>query len=287
MNRVICPNGHFYDGDKYSACPHCAEGVKAVEPSYFDHISKNQKATEPQDEKKEKKKGIRWKKDNSEIPSSETFYLFGRDETMEQKSEYTATPGTASIGSNIVSKQTENPANSVSYSNTGAGVAEQEVSRQSMDLGSAIKAAQTPSVPKVQLAYNQAPSDEGKTVGFFSNGLSDDPPVGYLICIAGDDFGRGFLLKSGNNAIGRSQSMDVVITDPKVSREKQAFVLYEPHKRVFYVKPGEGNGLCYFNDELVMMPMQINPYDVITIGDTRLMLIAVCSERFSWEDVEK
>ena len=35
MNRVICIKGHFYDGDKYSSCPHCAEGAAPIEPDHF------------------------------------------------------------------------------------------------------------------------------------------------------------------------------------------------------------------------------------------------------------
>ena len=127
--------------------------------------------------------------------------------------------------------------------------------------------------------------DDMKTVGYYSTGKATEPPVGYLICTKGDDYGTGFLLKSGNNTIGRSASMDVVVMDMKVSREKQAFVMYEPHKREFYVKPGEGSGLCYFNGDVVLGPMKMNAYDKIGVGDTELMLIPVCTQEFSWDDL--
>ena len=78
--------------------------------------------------------------------------------------------------------------------------------------------------------------------------------------------------------------MDVVIRDPKVSREKQAFVLYDPKSRKFYVRPGEGSGLCYLNDELVMSSVEMHQFDRLILGDTELMLIAVCCEQFSWDD---
>lgn len=35
MNKVICVKGHFYDGDKYEECPHCAAGVEAVKQDPF------------------------------------------------------------------------------------------------------------------------------------------------------------------------------------------------------------------------------------------------------------
>ena len=78
--------------------------------------------------------------------------------------------------------------------------------------------------------------------------------------------------------------MDVVIKDPKVSREKQAFVMYEPKNRQFFLKPGEGSGLCYLNGDVVLAPIEIHAYDKIGVGDTELMLIVVCCEKFGWED---
>ena len=126
--------------------------------------------------------------------------------------------------------------------------------------------------------------DKNKTMSFFSTAGNTEPPVGYLICTAGEDFGTGFLLKSGNNTIGRGQSMDVIIMDPKVSREKQAFVMYDPVSRKFFLKPGEGSGLCYINGQVVLVPMELKPFEKLKVGDTELMLIAVCCEQFSWDD---
>lgn len=131
------------------------------------------------------------------------------------------------------------------------------------------------------VAMTTSETDEGKTKSLFS-GVTE-PPVGYLVCIKGEDFGRGYLLKSGNNTIGRSQSMDVVILDPKVSRDRQAFVMYEPRKREFYLKPGEGSSLTYYEDELVLAPVKINAYGKISFGETDLLLILVCCEKFSWD----
>ena len=54
MNRVICVKGHFYDGDKYSTCPHCADGAAPIEPDHF-AVAKGT-AEEPKEAKKEKNK---------------------------------------------------------------------------------------------------------------------------------------------------------------------------------------------------------------------------------------
>ena len=63
--------------------------------------------------------------------------------------------------------------------------------------------------------------------------------------------------------------------------------MYEPRKREFYMKPGEGTGLCYLNEELVLEPVKMKAFDLILLGDTKLMLVPVCCERFSWDEVER
>ena len=55
MNRVMCKNGHFYDGEKYQECPHCADGVAPIAPSHFDVVHQNAVKQDDKKEKKEKK----------------------------------------------------------------------------------------------------------------------------------------------------------------------------------------------------------------------------------------
>lgn len=241
MNRVICVKGHFYDGDKYEECPHCAAGVEAIRQDPF---SVRRSEAETEEEKGGKAK-------------RERGGLFHRREKKPTMAETTFLPAD-SVEETVLLQENaeETPQQSVSPS-----------------LREAFAAS----------AQTEEGGDEGKTVGYFSVGRTE-PPVGYLICTAGEDYGVGFLLKSGSNSLGRSASMDVTITDGKVSREKQAFVLYEPMKREFYLKPGEGAGLCYLNGELVLGPVKMKAFDLIGMGDTRLMLVPVCCEKFSWEE---
>ncbi len=294
MNRVICVNGHFYDGDKYEACPHCAEGVPAITPEHFAVVHGTPKVEEKKEDKKEKK-GLFGKKKETKTEKSQISVE--DDQKTERLSPEEAAGRIEMPMSQKSVRPMESPAEKPVEESIERPVAQpvaakpvqasQPVSAKPMS--QPVVAPVTPAKNSLQSALFQAadarksPSDEGKTVGFFST--STEPPVGYLICTKGDDFGRGFLLKSGNNTIGRSQFMDVVIMDPKVSREKQAFVMYEPRKREFYVKPGEGSGLCYYNDELVLGPTKIKQFDKIAIGDTELMLIQVCGENFSWDEL--
>lgn len=43
MNLVKCENNHYYDGDKYSSCPHCAKGN--VESGMTEPITNRQEST--------------------------------------------------------------------------------------------------------------------------------------------------------------------------------------------------------------------------------------------------
>ncbi len=288
MNRVICVNGHFYDGDKYGACPHCAEGTAPIEPEHFSVARGAEK--EEKEVKKEKKSFFKKKEVKEEIaptPVQEdktamySDVLTASQPSIQREMEQKINSDSMQYGASMSIEQPifSQPVVSqqmVSQSHTSVQnpFSVQESRQTSSSLSDAFMKVSEP--PKDNL-------DEGKTVGFFSTGKSTEPPVGYLICVAGEDFGIGFPLKSGNNAIGRSQSMDVVLMDAKVSREKQAFVMYEPYKREFYIKPGEGNGLCYFNDDVVLAPAKIGAYDTIMLGDTKLMLVPVCCDRFSWD----
>lgn len=130
--------------------------------------------------------------------------------------------------------------------------------------------------------------DDGKTISLYQTKIGIEPVVGWLVCIEGQAFGESFKLKSGRNFIGRSREMDIVLPgDNSVSREKHAIILYEPRKREFIAQAGESRELFYLNDEVVLNPVRLAQYDIVTIGNTRLMFFPCCGEKFSWEDYKK
>ena len=112
-----------------------------------------------------------------------------------------------------------------------------------------------------------------------------EPVVGWLVCLEGPDRGKDFRLRIEKNYIGRSQSMDVMIEgDNTVSRERHGLVIFDPKRRAFWVLPGEASGLVYLNGELVNTPMEMQRDDVIELGQTKLVLIPFCGDRYSWDD---
>lgn len=192
MNLTKCPNGHFYDGDRFAECPHC--------------LQTEFQQTEPL---------------SGPIP-------FG----------------------------------------TSQPVIQPEPVKQP-----------TPSfVPQAV--------DEGVTIGQYQRILGVEPVVGWLVCIKGEYFGESFKLHSGKNFIGRASDMDIILgLDKSVSRNRHACVIYEPRSRVFIAQPGESRELFYLNDDVVLDNVKMKAYDVLQIGETKLMIIPCCGEQFSWDEV--
>jgi hypothetical protein len=109
------------------------------------------------------------------------------------------------------------------------------------------------------------------------------PVVGWLVCLDGPDRGQDYRLHSEKNYIGRAPEMDVVIlNDNTVSRDKHGVVVFDPKKQSFWVLAGEAKGLVYLNGELVQTPMRMNRDDVLELGQTKLVLVPFCGEKYSW-----
>ncbi len=126
--------------------------------------------------------------------------------------------------------------------------------------------------------------DEGRTVAVDMKKVGIDPVVGWLVCIKGPSRGRDYRIRSGRNGIGRSEAMDVQIAgDDTVSRENHAFLVYEPRKRIFSIRPGDGRGLVYLNGDEVIHAADLKGYDIIELGETQLMFVPLCSEKFNWD----
>ncbi len=129
--------------------------------------------------------------------------------------------------------------------------------------------------------------EEGVTIGFYRKTIGIDPVVGWLVCIAGPERGRDYRLHSERNFIGRAEKMDVCLRgDETVSRENHAIISFNPRNLTFKLQPGDGRGLVYLNGEDVDVPMVLRPYDQIELGQTKLMFIPFCGERFQWQTTE-
>ena len=107
--------------------------------------------------------------------------------------------------------------------------------------------------------------------------------VGWLVCLAGPDRGRDFRLHAEKNFIGRSPAMDVCVAgDETVSRDRHALVIFDPKKHAFWAVPGDASGLVYLNGDIVHSPTPMQRDDVLEVGQTKLVLVPFCGEKYSW-----
>lgn len=113
-----------------------------------------------------------------------------------------------------------------------------------------------------------------------------DPVVGWLVVLAGPGRGNARRLGYGQNSLGRDRGERVSLDfgDASISRSKHAFVLYEPRKRLYFLRPGEGANLTYLNGELLTDSKPLTASDTIEVGATKLKFVPLCGPEFDWED---
>ena len=129
-------------------------------------------------------------------------------------------------------------------------------------------------------------ASEAAAGGQPGDGGEVDPVVGWLVVLAGPGRGNARRLGYGQNSLGRDKGERVSLDfgDASISRSKHAFVLYEPRKRQYFIRPGEGANLTYLNGELLADSRPLTPADVIEVGATKLKFVPFCGPEFDWED---
>ena len=263
MNLSRCENGHFYDKEKYPSCPHCAGGSASDES--LTTVFTEGDATEPLD----------------------AGGLF------PPVSPIPNIPPTAEPGLPIAGFSADEPTVPLNMDN-GLDTPTEVLSGMGSDL-------------------TEASDDDDHTVGFFDDDFFASPKtesvnaqpfkqpspvvkpqvnkvstpcVGWLVALGGAHLGTDFRLKVGKNFIGRSPQMDIALTEDKsVSRDRQAVVVYEPKEHLYLVQPGEASTLVYKNEQVVLNPVKLEAYDVITVGDVNLLFIPLCNKEFNWNTV--
>ncbi len=127
--------------------------------------------------------------------------------------------------------------------------------------------------------------DTGKTVAMIKKSTNIDPVVGWLACIEGVEKGRDYRIYGKNNTIGRTDKNDIVIKgDTTITRENHARIGYDPKNNNFHLIPGESTNAIYVNDDPVYVPTVLNDRDVIELGESKFIFVALCNEKFNWQD---
>ena len=246
MAQIECGRGHLYDPDKNPTCPYCNGGQKITVASA----------------------GRTAPIGRSVLSPSRTAPVGGTPVTAAQK--------TAPLsGTAVTASQKTAPLSGISVT------APQKTMPPRGYGAPAPEPVQTTPPPGMGVSVAAA----GKTVGMMQSQMGFDPVVGWLACVAGPSRGKSYTVRGGVNSIGRSERMDIVITgDLKISAENHAKISYSDKHNRFNLLPGEGRNIVYLNDEEVFTPMPLKAYDLIDFGETKLLFVPLCGEKFTWED---
>ncbi len=303
MTKCTKVSNHFYDADRFDSCPHCAKlNASAKSPEgqigFPGYVKKTTDANEKAEGANNKNAQIPQNPNHSKTVSafSETHKksgIFSRLKQKNDKDDKTVDNSEEKIIDNSGGKdqQTADPVDERLVINMAF---KSEAVDENAENEKEEKEAPAPSQSKPSLSQQinsvamSGSIKDMKTVAFYNFETDSEPVVGWLVATNTIEKGNSFELKCGKNTVGRSgngQLVDVSLDhDASVSRGTQVIVIYEPKKRKFLLQNANGSSLVYLNDDLLMSFNELSAYDRITIGETELLFIPLCSDRFSWDD---
>ena len=101
-------------------------------------------------------------------------------------------------------------------------------------------------------------------------------PAAYLYCTHGPSKGQDYKLFPGQNFLGRSERMDVVIKgDIGISRENNAIIVCDELSGTFFLTPGREKATVYVHESAVQTTVMLKARERIEIGDTVLAFLPV------------
>ncbi len=110
------------------------------------------------------------------------------------------------------------------------------------------------------------------------------PATGWLVCVEGGVKGKDFRLYQGYSYIGRDPAQNqVAVPDDKISKVPSARILYDNESRKFFINECNGaKNPIYLNDKLFDGRVELAPYDMIRLGNTKLLFVPLCTDKFAW-----
>ena len=112
------------------------------------------------------------------------------------------------------------------------------------------------------------------------------PATGWLVCINGETKGTDYRIYQGYTYIGRDPAQNqIAIPDDHISSVPSARILYDIPSRKFFINECNGaRNPVYLNDKLFDGRVELQAYDIIKLGNTRLLFVPLCTEKFAWEE---
>lgn len=249
IKMCTCPNGHYYNADIYSTCPEC--GAANAAPGGAQDIGKTMPANAsyaPQG--------------GGYVSSTEPAGYGGYGAGPVGVTEPIG--GGSYGGAQAIGKTV--PANASYGGGMGATIP--------------VDNKQVPSGGFTPFS-NPTISANDLTGG---TGIPTEPVVGWMVCVEGPLRGVDFRLHDGYNFIGREEGDIHIQGDNAISRKNHAMVAFYAKRNTFHVGPTDGRNIIELNGEPVFNPVEMKSYDVLTVGNTKLMLVALCGPQFNWVD---
>ncbi len=108
--------------------------------------------------------------------------------------------------------------------------------------------------------------------------------VGWLVCISGANKGKEYKVRDGYNYIGSSASMDIYIEkDDSIASERAAVIGYDSYTKTFFLSLCGAHTIIRVNSRLLMEQVSLQAYDELTIGETKMIFVPLCGDKFNWD----
>ncbi len=130
------------------------------------------------------------------------------------------------------------------------------------------------------------PSDPNATVALTESDMDFIPRVharAFLVGIDGPMTGASYVFQESRAVIGRQKNYEISLyRDNSVSRSPHAILTYNKDTLHYAVTPGDAEKKVSVNGAFITGETEVKLYDVIGVGQSRLLFIPVCSEKFAW-----
>lgn len=111
------------------------------------------------------------------------------------------------------------------------------------------------------------------------------PVVGWLVALNGPLRGTDYRIHANYNYIGREIGDIKIHGDQAISAQRDSSIAYVVKTNRFYISHDQGLNTVLVNDEPVMGgARELKDRDMITLGSTVFMFVALCNEKFDWSD---
>lgn len=313
MKLRRCPNLHYYDGDKYAQCPHCAATQQAapVQPAPakqsetqrpVEQVKQPEAPKQPEIPKQPEAPSQHETLISPEAPKAlEAVKEAAPGFTPASETTWRCECGAVNQGRFCQYCGKSRPAAS-SPETTGQGAFQQVVLKPEnaetdlvihKETEAEKERSLTAQLDEVSFTGNMEDarikaskeSDEGATQVIFDD-IDDGFVLAWLTVTNGSAKGKVYTMTDPKNTIGRSDMehpVDIDIrNDRGISRGVQAVIVYDPLNKKFFLQTGGGKTYVYVNKEMLLTYRELAPYDIIRIGETNLVFVPLCSEKFSW-----